>query len=119
MEENPAFDGGDGVDGEVDIEAAVKAGTITAEQGLGLMQRQMERYKEETGAALVAMEEKIEAPLHTAVHSVVARMSEAPSNFQCAPPRHAPRTTRAALPSLCAAAVRGCCAPRRLARSPC
>ena len=32
MEENPAFDGGDGVDGEVDIEAAVKAGTITAEQ---------------------------------------------------------------------------------------
>ena len=64
-----------------DIEAAVKAGTITAEQGLGLMQRQMERYKEETGAALVAMEEKIEAPLHTAVHSVVARMSEAPSNF--------------------------------------
>ena len=90
MEENPAFDGGDG---EVDIEAAVKAGTITAEQGLGLMQRQMERYKEETGAALVAMEEKIEAPLHTAVHSVVARMSEAPSNFQCVA-MHAPRTTR-------------------------
>ena len=115
MEENPAFDGRDGVDGEVDIEAAVKAGTITAEQGLGLMQRQMERYKEETGAALVAMEEKIEAPLHTAVHSVVARMSEAPSNFQCAATRHAPP----ALPCLCAAAVRGCCAPRRLPRSLC
>ncbi len=86
MEQNPAFSrSGSGVPvvGD-DIEAAVNAGQITAEEGIGLMQRQMELHKEATAAALAALESKIEAPLHLAVQSVVARMTEAPSNFQCA-----------------------------------
>lgn len=83
MERNPAFSGGDTAKDAIDVEAAVKAGSISAEEGLRLLQSQLELHKEATAAALATLESKIEAPLHTAVQSIVARMTEAPSNFQC------------------------------------
>ena len=93
---NPAFAGegdeADEADADLDIEAALKDGALTAEQAVVLQERQlraemvaqMEQMKGEleakiAGAQLGAAESG--ATLASVVKSVVARLTETPTNF--------------------------------------
>lgn len=85
MAENPAFAGAEAsTAGSVDIEAALKDGTLTAEQAVVLMQEQLRaEMRAEIAAAQLGLAGG-GATLASAVRGVVAKLTEAPANFHLA-----------------------------------
>jgi hypothetical protein len=67
-----------------DIETAFRNGTLTAEQGVVQMHKQLDAKSAEIDEKLAALEAKLAAaaaPLASAVRSVFAHLSEAPTNW--------------------------------------
>ena len=92
---NPAFADGAQEGHGVDIEAGLEDGTLTAEQAVVLQERQMERMRVEMQAQMeaktaqmiaaaqlgVAGSDNSESTVTSMVRGVVARLTEAPTNF--------------------------------------
>ena len=83
--ENPAFAGGAGAPSSepaVDVEAALKDGTLTAEQAVVVQERQLRDEMARLEARLRAeLGGGGGATLASAVRGVVARLTETPTNF--------------------------------------
>ena len=83
---NPAFAGqADDADADIDIEAGLKDGSITAEEGVVLMQERMKKLEakivERVEARLGGGGGQTAPPAEVAIRAVVARLTEAPSNW--------------------------------------
>ena len=71
----------DGTTAGIDVEAAVREGTLTAEQGLGVLQTQMRAMEVRLEERLRAELASPTAPLESVARSVYARLTEAPTNW--------------------------------------
>lgn len=82
--ENPAYagpEGGGETSSEVDIEVALKDGTLSHDQALVLMQRQMEAKVSKLEASLQELQSGVGGPLEAGARSLIQRLSEAPPNL--------------------------------------